>query len=260
MLSCSTTFELGVDVGDLQSVVMRNMPPKTANYVQRAGRAGRRAASAALVLTYANRAAHDLAKYQYPQSMIAGRMRIPWVPVDNPRIARRHAHSVAIAPTLRKCSEEDNTTWKHAGDFFAPPGEGDSPASRVRAFLTPVPKHVKQALEAVIPNTIQDEIGISDGSWAPALCDLLERVESEVRDDVRLFNELIDAAVAEKKLAVGSRLQKTLNTIEKRQLLGFLANKNVLPKYGFPVDTVELRTLHCAKPVGRTDPSVATSA
>ncbi|WP_443987444.1 helicase-related protein, partial [Mycobacterium marinum] len=62
VLSCSTTFELGVDVGELQSVVMRNMPPKTANYVQRAGRAGRRAASAALVVTYANRSAHDLAQ------------------------------------------------------------------------------------------------------------------------------------------------------------------------------------------------------
>src|SRR5690606_25664140 len=69
VLSCSTTFELGVDVGDLQSVVMRNMPPKTANYVQRAGRAGRRAASAALVVTYANRSAHDLAQYQDPRAM-----------------------------------------------------------------------------------------------------------------------------------------------------------------------------------------------
>ncbi len=45
MLSCSTIFELGVDVGELQSVMLRNMPPTIANDEQRNGRAGRGADS-----------------------------------------------------------------------------------------------------------------------------------------------------------------------------------------------------------------------
>ena len=51
-MSCSTTFEMGVDVGSLETVFMRNMPPMPANYAQRAGRAGRSSQSAAFALTF----------------------------------------------------------------------------------------------------------------------------------------------------------------------------------------------------------------
>ncbi|BBZ20877.1 DEAD/DEAH box helicase [Mycolicibacterium gadium] len=252
VLSCSTTFELGVDVGDLQSVVMRNMPPRTANYVQRAGRAGRRAASAALVVTYANRTAHDLAKYQEPAAMIAGHMRIPWVPVDNARIARRHAHSIAMAAYFRHRAERDGETWRHAGPFFSPPApDQESPAARVKHFLDPVPAPVEEALRIALPPEVQVELGVHDGSWVDVLVDLLASVEAEVRFDIDLYNEQIDAAARERKFGLGKRLTETLRTIESRELLGFLAGKNVLPKYGFPVDTVELRTLHAAEPIGR---------
>jgi ATP-dependent helicase YprA (DUF1998 family) len=252
VLSCSTTFELGVDVGDLQSVVMRNMPPKTANYVQRAGRAGRRAASAALVVTYANRSAHDLAQYQNPISMIAGRMRIPWVPTDNVRIARRHAHSIALAAYFRYCFEQRNEKWKTAGQFFSPtPEGGDSPAKRVGDYLTPVPSAVAEALRAALPDSVQAEIGVLDGSWAEQLVKLLDSVEKELTQDVADIEERIMEAVKERKFGLSKRLDDTLRTITGRELLGYLANRNILPKYGFPVDTVELSTFNAADPVGR---------
>ena len=53
ILSCSTTFEMGVDVRSLETVFMRNMPPMPSNYAQRAGRAGRSSQSAAFALTSA---------------------------------------------------------------------------------------------------------------------------------------------------------------------------------------------------------------
>ena len=122
-LSCSTTFELGVDVGELQTVVMRNMPPTTANYVQRAGRAGRRTDSAALVLTYAQRRSHDLSRFQDPKSMMSGKVRSPYVPLGNDRIDRRHAHSVALAAFFRHAKQQTGEKWRTAGQFFL----GDPP-------------------------------------------------------------------------------------------------------------------------------------
>ena len=251
VLSCSTTFELGVDVGDLQSVVMRNMPPKTANYVQRAGRAGRRAASAALVVTYANRSAHDLAQYQDPIAMIAGRMRIPWVPVDNVRIARRHAHSIALAAYFRYAYEKHNEKWKTAGQFFSATADGGpSPASRVRDYLTPVPRSVDEALNTALPQSVQAEIGVLDGSWVEGLVTLLDSVEKELNKDVDDIEERIEESVKERKFGLSKRLEDTKRTITGRDLFGYLANRNILPKYGFPVDTVELSTLHAADPLG----------
>ncbi|SEP87972.1 Helicase conserved C-terminal domain-containing protein [Mycobacterium sp. 88mf] len=257
VLSCSTTFELGVDVGDLQSVVMRNMPPKTANYVQRAGRAGRRAASAALVVTYANRSAHDLAQYQDPTSMIAGKMRIPWVPVDNARIARRHAHSVALAAYFRHCYDtrdekgDEKWKWKTAGQFFtADQGGENTPASRVRDFLTPIPPSVSDALRTALPDSVQTEIGIHDGSWVEPLVDLLDSVQKELVQDVADIEARIEESVRDRKFGLSKRLEDTKRTIVGRELLGYLGSRNILPKYGFPVDTVELSTLGAADPVG----------
>ena len=52
-------FEMGVDVGTLKAVFLRNVPPTAANYIQRAGRAGRRREGTAFAVTYARSTPHD---------------------------------------------------------------------------------------------------------------------------------------------------------------------------------------------------------
>jgi ATP-dependent helicase YprA (DUF1998 family) len=250
-LSCSTTFELGVDVGELQAVVLRNMPPTTANYVQRAGRAGRRADSAALVVTYAQRRSHDLSRYQDPATMVAGEVRAPYVPLANERIDRRHAHSVALAAFFRYYKRHTGEEWHDAGQFFLPgPGGTLPPSQRVQGFLTPVPDDVRRSLSRVLPASVQAEIGLDTGVWVLMLASLLEKIEAELTEDVAAFEERRLQAVKDRKGFLVDRYEKTINTLTKRNLIGFLANRNVLPKYGFPTDTVELRTQYADSRIG----------
>jgi ATP-dependent helicase YprA (DUF1998 family) len=250
VLSCSTTFELGVDVGALSAVLLRNMPPTTANYIQRAGRAGRRSGTAALVLTYAQRRSHDLSRYQAPESMLTGQVRAPYVPLGNPRIDRRHAHSVALAAFFRDAKDNGDREWKTAGDFFLPAGRGEPACDAVRGYLTPVPAGVNTALRAVLPKSAQARIGLHDGSWVEQLCGLLEQVRAELAHDVAMFEERRREAFESRRSDLAARFERSIATITRRPLIGYLANRNVLPKYGFPVDTVELRTAHCDSQVG----------
>jgi ATP-dependent helicase YprA (DUF1998 family) len=251
VLSCSTTFELGVDVGALSAVLLRNMPPSTANYIQRAGRAGRRTGSAALVLTYAQRRSHDLSRYQAPESMLTGRVRAPYVPLGNPRIDRRHAHSVALAAFFRDAKDNGGREWKTAGDFFLnEPGGAPPPCDAVRGYLTPVPAEVDTALRTVLPRSAWTQIGLDDASWVERLCGLLEQVRAELAHDVVVFEERRTEAFRSRRSDLAARFERSIATITRRPLIGHLANRNVLPKYGFPVDTVELRTAHCDSQVG----------
>lgn len=252
-LSCSTTFELGVDVGELQAVMLRNVPPSTANYIQRAGRAGRRAGAAALVVTYAQRRSHDLTHFAAPETMMTGTIRAPYVPLDNERIDRRHAYSVVLSAFFRWDLETGHRISRKAGEFFLDSDAGEAPVRAVRHFLQPtVPVEVKDSLDRVLPDSVKLEIGLPEDTWVDNLLTLLDQVGAEIQNDITVLGELEEAAVREQKYALAERYQQVKRTILGRDLLGYLANHNVIPKYGFPVDTVELRTAFGAgAPLGR---------
>ncbi len=257
VLSCSTTFELGVDVGELQAVLMRNVPPTTANYVQRAGRAGRRTDSAAFILTYAQRRSHDLTYYSHPERIVAGHISPPRIMLANEKIIRRHMQAVLLASFFRFMRDRERREFNTVGAFFQPEEKGTaSGTALLQSYAQTYPHQVKEALVRIVPPNMHDLVGIEEWLWfktpdEDGFLDLLEYAHTEVTSDLDDYYRWEKEAAINREYRDSQNYQRIIYTIRSRSLLGFMASRNILPKYGFPTDIVALKTDHIPDEVAR---------
>jgi hypothetical protein len=261
-LSCSTTFELGVDLGEIRAVLMKNVPPSAANYAQRAGRAGRRTSSTALVTTFAQRRSHDLAFFANPSDLVNGVVQAPQISVSNVLIIRRHIHAVALAAYARYFSDMEGHWPLSVGEFFQDlDSNGQSVAQKFEKWLRAKPTQLGESISRIIDDrAMAGELGIENWGWVDDLYSeselnekgWLRKAELVVNDALTSIDVLITEKGNEmagekpgtqkaKNLSKSiDRLQRQAKTIRDRRLIDFLAQRVVLPKYGFPVDVASL--------------------
>lgn len=100
VLGCSTTMEMGVDIGSVEAVLNTNVPPEIANYRQRVGRAGRARQPIAVGLTLCKDRPLDRLALSDPHAYLRRDVRPPKVSLESPSIATRHAAALLLARFL----------------------------------------------------------------------------------------------------------------------------------------------------------------
>ncbi|MCB9792501.1 MAG: DEAD/DEAH box helicase [Alphaproteobacteria bacterium] len=240
LLSCSTTMEMGVDIGNLSGIAMNNAPPSPANFLQRVGRAGRRGEAASVSLTVCRQMPHDQGVFEQPDWPFTTPMHITPVKLDSEPIVARHVRAACLTRFLLAFAKDQDIRRLTCGWFLTPDEEGASVCARLRDWL--VQPSTVEALAADLARIIR---GSSlDGSSSELLLAEAVPVFEALEGRYRVVREALGQELT--KLPEDEReespaafaILRQIARLEKEYLLSYLADEQVLPGYGFPTGVV----------------------
>lgn len=238
VLNCSTTMEMGVDIGSVTTVMMTNVPPSIASYRQRVGRAGRRRQATALGFTFCKSTPLDREAFRAPVRFLERRVAAPSVTLSSRSLVQRHVNALLLATFFTEAGGEALTA--KAGNFFGYPADLRStrlpaaPAELFSAWLKK-PTTANQLVGAV--NTLVEGTVLEGSTEHFTEADLaLATAEQAFKaewDGLQAQAAGLERAAAKK--AVGFQLARLCGEF----LLSDLADRGFLPGHGFPTNVVQ---------------------
>ena len=243
ILSCSTTMEMGVDIGGISAVVMSNVPPSPANYLQRTGRAGRRRESKSIALTFCASNPIGANVMTNPKWALEHKISSPMLAFNSVTVVERHLNAFFLGKFVNTVSGLN--IKEKIQDFFF---EGKNPINISNEFLTwlntinieayafSIKKIVKDTqLESNTPTTILNKIITNFNS-------LKEKTVSKKinYDNVlsKFSNDFGETSPAFKAIS----FQK--NHFLNKNNLTYLSEEGFLPSAGIPTGIVEFDTIN----------------
>jgi len=279
LLSCTPTMEMGVDVGDLSTVVLCSVPPEQSNYIQRVGRGGRRDGNS-LALTVATNDTHDLTHYEEPLKMLAGEVERPAIFLRAPAVLERQLTAYCIDRWIE--SERSAMIPKKMEAIYVRIEKGDSSDKDAGTFPNALYRHIELNYTELFAGFSEmfdrgelDEASLTyltiflqgddkdEGSLGYKINSALTAAAKN-RDSLYKKKKSLTKALASNKAkqprderldkeqdemqAERTAIGRLIKELNDKQTLNFLSDEGLIPNYAFPEEGVTLRSIILKKP------------